>query len=274
MEVINPYALYIKCDAAMDYDPNNTGGIGFEIIFPESVNLENIREFHGKYHGANIERLELEAVLSGMEYVIKLFQKDAEILSAINTIIFVTDRHKLSDQERTNFFKIQNWKKNKWCSHEGKPIKNSDLLNKLDKTRQKLAATARSRVFIEYHPRKQNKVADKLAKAGKQLLTTDDSISIKGLKVGKRKFDGPEINYSSLTEKQELKIHIFLKAPVNKQWEINAEIVEGVNIGKKLKIYTDDKLATKLQRRHEYNIRIKKIFVQHIQIFRTLKKKA
>ena len=70
---INPYALYVCCDGAMDYDSKNTGGVGFEIIFPDSVGLESIKHSLGKYEGANIERLELEAILQGMKEVVKLF---------------------------------------------------------------------------------------------------------------------------------------------------------------------------------------------------------
>jgi ribonuclease HI len=268
---MNPYELYIKCDGSMNYDSKNTGGIGFEVIFPDSVGLENIKESQGRYEGANIERLELEALISGIEYIINFYVKNSKILSNINTIIFVTDRFRLNDKEGTSPFKIQEWRKNKWCNHEGKEIKNHDLLDKLDKKRKKLSEIARSKVLIEYKPRKQNKVADKLAKAGKQFSISDDSIAIKGLKVGKRKFDGPEINYNFLKDKEEIHIHVFLKTPLNKQWEISSEICETTNFGKKVKIYSDDKLAAKLQRRHEYKVKIKKVFSHHVQIFRTIK---
>ena len=268
---MNPYALYIKCDGSMNYDSKNTGGIGFEIIFPESVELENIREKHGRYEGANIERIELEALISGIEFTLNIYDKYIDKLSSINTIIFVTDRFALNDKDRTSPFKIQEWRKNKWRNHEGKEIKNYDLLDKLDKKRKKLSQVARSKVFIEYKPRKQNKVADKLAKSGKQYSISDNSIEIKGLKVGKRKFDGNEVLYKTLKEKEEIHIHIFLKTPLIKQWEISAEICESINIGKKLKIYSDDKLAAKLQRRHEYIVKIKKVFSHHIEIFCTIR---
>ena len=271
IQSINPYALYVKCDGSMDYDSKNTGGTGFEIIFPDSVGMENIREKYGRYEGANIERLELEALISGMEYIIKLYETQSENLSSINTIIFVTDRFRLNDKEGTSPYQIQEWRRNKWCNHVGKAIKNSDLLDKLDKKRKKLSVVSRSRIFIEYKPRKQNKIADKLAKAGKQISTVDNSIAIKGLKVGVRKFDGAEIKYDRLKEKEEIQIHIYLKTPVNKQWEISAEICEGNYVGNKIKIYTDDKLAKKLQRSHEYKVRIKKIYSYHLEIFRLVK---
>lgn len=267
---MNPYALYVKCDGAMNYDSRNTGGVGFEIIFPDFIDMKSIQESHGSYEGANIERLELEALIIGIEYLINLYAKVGEKLSAINTIIFVTDRFRLNDNEGTNPFRIQEWRKNKWCNHEGKAIKNHDLLDKLDKKRKKLSTIAKSKILIEYQRRKQNKVADKLAKAGKKLATKEDRIAVKGLKVGRRKFDGPIVKYSKLNEKDEIHIHIFLKTPVNKQWEISTEVCEGIYFGQKLIIYTDDKLAPKLQRRHEYIVRIKKAFTHHVEIYRTI----
>ncbi|MBU2492648.1 MAG: hypothetical protein KJ571_08500 [Bacteroidetes bacterium] len=268
---MNPYALYIKCDGSMNYDSKNSGGIGFEVIFPESVGMENIREFYGRYERANIEGIEIEALTSGIEFVIDLYKKEGDKLSNINTIIFVTDRYNLNDAERTNPYRIQEWRKNKWCNHEGKEIKNYDMLDKLDKKRRKLSEVARSKIFIEYKPRKQNKVADKLAKAGRRLSIPDESIAIKGLKVGKRKYDGSEIDYKLLKENEEILIHIFLKSPLKQQWEISSEICEGMNLGKKIRIYLDNKLASKLKRRHEYLVRIKKIYTHHVEIFRTIK---
>ena len=134
----NPHAIYVYCDGAMDYDSKSSGGIGYEIIFPETVDLENIHESIGRYEGANIERLEYEGIIQGMEATLKLIQSHKEKLRNVNQIIFVTDRYALHDGERTNPYKIKQWRSNKWHNHEGKPIKNSDLLDKLDKTRKKI----------------------------------------------------------------------------------------------------------------------------------------
>lgn len=38
----NPYAIYINCDGAMDYDSKNTGGVGYVITFPDFIELETI----------------------------------------------------------------------------------------------------------------------------------------------------------------------------------------------------------------------------------------
>ena len=199
---INPYALYIHCDAAMDYGPKSPGGVGIEIEFPESVPLEPIKLEIGKYVGANIARLELEAIIKGMEEVFKLFEQQNNQLQNLNTIIVTTDRFDLNDQELTSPFRIRDWRKNDWHNFEGKAIKNSDLLAKLDKTRKKLADKTYCSVRIEFLPSKFNKSADKLSKISKRKALSIDTIALKGLKQGRRKFDGDEINYSLLKIKR------------------------------------------------------------------------
>jgi len=271
MATFNPYALYAYCDGAMNYDSKNTGGVGYEIVFPDFVELENIQEFRGRYEGGTIERLELEGLIQGLDAVEKLYKKESEKLRNISAVILISDRFRLNDQEGTNAYKIKEWRKNKWCNYEGKPIKNHDLLDKLDKKRKKLSDITFSKVSIEFRPRKQNKVADKLAKKGKKQPIVNDTIAIKGLKVGKRKFDGAEINYKTLKAKDEIHIHVFRKTPVNDQWEVSVEICKGETTGRILKIYSDNELSAKLKRRNEYIIRLKEVFNHHVTICRTLK---
>lgn len=109
---------------------------------------------------------------------------------------------------------------------------------------------------IEYRRRKHNKVADKLAKSGKKEGIVTGRLSRKGEKIGKRKFDGTEIKYSKLREKEELHIHVYRKHPVQDEWEIWVEICNNENHGRKLKIYADDLLAAQLKRRNKFIIRI------------------
>lgn len=272
MNIRNPYALYINCDGAMDYDKTSTGGIGFVVTFPESVGLEEISESIGFYSGGNIERIEYEALIQGMLFVLELFGKYKEQLRNINQIIFISDRYALNDHERTNPYKIKAWRQNKWKNHEGKPIKNHELLDKLDKTRKKLSEQTHCRVNIEYRPRKQNKAADKLAKAGKLKGLKIDTLAKRGEKIGKRMFEGGEIKYSKLKASDIIQIHIFRKDPVQEQWEIWCELIKGENLGEKLKIYSDNQLAAKLKRRNSFEVRIKGVFAHHISIYRTIKK--
>lgn len=268
----NPHAVYVFCDGAMDYNSENSGGIGFYIKFPDSVHLEDIPISIGRYTGGNIERLELEALIQAMKEVISVFRANKSLLRNIKQIIFITDRFGLCDSEKTSKYRINDWRSNKWRNFEGKPIKNHKLLDELDKTRKKLADQSFSRVNIEFRPRKKNKIADKLAKSGKKEGTATDKLSKKGEKIGMRKYEGNEIVYTKLHEKEKLQIHVFRKDPVQNEWEVWVEICVGSNLGSKLKIYTDNKLAAKLQRRNEYIVRIKSVFNHHIHIYRTIKK--
>lgn len=272
MFVRNPHAVYINCDGAMDYDKHNAGGVGFIFSFPDHVELQEISISKGIYIGSNIERLEYEAIIQAMVHAIELFESHADKLKNVQQIILVTDRFALNDNERTNVFKIQTWRKNKWKNHEGKPIKNHDLLDKLDKTRKRLSQNTKTRVNIIFRPRKQNKQADKLAKKGKIEGLKNESLAKKGEKIGKRLFEGSEIKYVKLKPKDELLIHVFRKDPVQELWEVWVEIFEGNNMGEKLKIYADNELARKLQRRNYYSVKLKEVFRFHTTIFRTIKK--
>ena len=268
---INPYAIYVYCDGAMQYDSKSTGGVGFEIVFPESVELENIQKSFGRYEGANIERLELEGILQGMNGVLDVFQQEREKFRNVQTIIFITDRLSLADSNKTNPYRIRDWRKNKWRNHEGKAIKNSDLLDRIDKARKKINERTHSRVIIKYERRKFNKTADKLAKQGKTQAIAKSNIALKGIKIGRRKFDNIDIDYNLLKEKNEYHIRVYNKEPVRDQWEISAEICSGNFIGRKLKIYVAPETEMKLHRHHEYEIRIKNVFTHHICIYKTIK---
>ena len=228
----NPYALYVFCDGSMDYNARNTGGVGLEIVFPDSIDLENIKKSFGRYEGANIERLELEAILQGMNEVIELFDNNQDILANIKAIIVITDRFGLNDDDKTSQYRIREWRKNGWHNFEGKAIKNSDLLDKIDKTRKKLIDKTFCSLEINYGRRKFNKTADKLAKEGKKQPTLERNIALNGIKIGKRKFDDIGVDYRNLVKKQEYIVHVYKKEPVLDQWEISVEICEGKLFGK------------------------------------------
>ncbi len=267
----NPYAVYVNCDGAMDYSKGNPGGIGFVINFPETVELEPMYISIGTYIQGNIERLEIEALIQAMKETNRVFKLHSKILKNVNTIIFITDRHGLNDGEKTSPFRIREWRKNGWKNHEGKPIKNHKLLDELDKERNKLITSARARVSIEWRRRKENKRADKLAKAAKAGGLPNFKLQKSIEKIGRRKFSGPEINYKTFEPKDEVHVNIFRKEPVQDQWEIWSEVCAGKNMGGKFKIYADDNLAEKLKRGNEYIVRIKKVYQRHVVIFRTLK---
>lgn len=270
MPLINPYAIYLHCDGSMDYDSKNSGGVGFTIDFPEGINLDRVEKILGKYEGANIERLELNAIFQGMKELLHIYKNNQSKLKNINTVIVVTDRFTLNDSIRTNPYKIKQYRKNGWKNHESKAIKNDDLLEQIDKTRRKIIEQMRCFVKIEYQPRKNNRNADKLAKLGKTKSTVNGDIRKFGNKIGKRKYDGAEVNYRILKEKEVLSIYIFRKELVGDQWEINADICSNNGLGNKIKIYTNIETEKQLHRGHIYNVKIKRIYTYHITIYKTI----
>lgn len=267
----DPDTLYIHCDAAMDYDSQNSGGVGFTIIFPDFMGLKNVEKFIGRYVGANIERLELEAILRGMNELLKLYKIYPDKFKNLRNIIVTTDRSGLDDEYKTSVYKIQGWKRNRWYNYEGKAIKNSDLLNDVDKTRRKIMSRTHCFPRIKYQPEKYNKVADKLSRAGKRKSKKRSDIALWGMKIGKRIYNGGEVNYRILTAKDKYHIRVFRKEPVRNQWEINVEICKGRLLGQKMKIYTDTAMQKKMHRWHHYFIIIKEVFNHHVTIYKNIK---
>lgn len=200
----NPYAIYVRCDGAMDpKESDSPGGIGYWIEFPESSGLEVIEEYEGVFTKTSIHRLEMFAIIKAMEGVIHAVEQHPTLLKG-RPVKIITDRFSLKGELLTNPYAIKDWRSNRWKNFEGKPIKDKDLLDKLDKTRKKLSDLVNGRVEIEWRSRKENKAADKLAKKGREKGgVKNDSLSKKGEKIGRRKFNGPELKYRVLKPKDE-----------------------------------------------------------------------
>jgi ribonuclease HI len=263
---INPYAIYVFCDASMDYDSKNTGGIGLVIDFPECVSLDSIIQPIGRYERANIERLELEAIIQGMKLLLEVFQRERERLTSVGQIIFITDRYKLCDSERTNAYKLKAWRANDWKSFENVSIKNTDLLDEVDKLRIKVNGNTHCNIRILYARNKYNRRADKAAGIGKHGGLIKRDIEVKGIKIGKRKYTGSDVDYRRITLGQIINVHIYKKEPVAESWEIFAEICEGELAESKLSIVAESSLESILHRHHKYIICVKEILQHHIRI--------
>lgn len=267
-------AIYIHCDGSMMPDSKSSGGIGYVIKFPDELELVDISDYVGIYEDANIERLEIEGLIKGMQGLIDWFNSNTIDLSSVSRIVLITDRFDLQDDNRTSPFKIKEWRRNGGKNFEGKEILNWDLLNKLDKTRTKLGKLTWKSVRIEYRRRKYNKEADKLSKKARKEGIPNREIAIEGHKIGRRKYDGQEINYKFFFPKESIRIHVFRKRPIKEQWEISAEICSAKRKGESLKIITDHLLQEKLQRGNIFDVRIKGVYSFHIEIYRTIKKLA
>ncbi|OQB64479.1 MAG: ribonuclease H [Bacteroidetes bacterium ADurb.Bin145] len=265
-------AIYIHCDGSMMPNTKSSGGIGYIIKFPDEFELEDISDIEGTFEDANIERLEILALIKGMQGFIDWISKSHFNLTTVSKIVLITDRFDLQDNERTNPYKISEWRKHAGKNFEGKEILNWDLLNELDKTRNKLRKLTWKTVRIEYIRRKFNKEADKLSKKAREIGIPNKMIAIIGHKIGRRKFDGQEVDYRKINPHETINIHVFRKRPIKEQWEVNAEILSGDSIGRRIKIITDYTLQEKLNRGNLFIVKIKAVYTYHVEIFRTIKK--
>lgn len=265
-KIFNPYAIHVRCDGAMNYGRKNIGGAGFQIDFPDHIKIESQSCSVGRFEGDNIETLELRAINEGMNELLKIGKKFPQEFIKVQTIIFVTDRISIADNDKTNAYAISGWRKNNWHSHDGRPIKNDKLLDQIDKKRKKIMDSFRCRVEIKYTRRKYNKSADNLAKAAKENPILHKSANGRTKKIGQRLFSGPEINYSLLKREEELFIYVFLKDSVGDLWEIWADIYDGQHKEKKIKFYLSSKDEMSIHRKHYYKIMLRNVYKYHVEI--------
>lgn len=257
-------AILVFTDGAMDRDSNQTGGTGFVIRFPHFVGLSDVRE-SSRRDCQGIQRLEMIAILEALEWLNKWLKKNEELVQNVSGVIINTDRHSLT--ELLNPWKISAWRRQGWKNHEGKPIKDSDLLDTIDKGRTKLSRTIRGKIEIKYVRRKHNKEADKLSKLGKTGLAKSRIILAgKESKVSQRLFDGEEIKYSVLSVGDSLDVRVYMKDPVQKEFEVMGEISDGEHFSKKIRIYVSFLEELELHRHHYYRFAVKEVYKHHIRV--------
>jgi ribonuclease HI len=255
----NPYAIHIRCDGSMDYDSKQTGGYGFVIEFPDFVDHPPVEKFT-KADGQGIHRLEMMAVLAGMNELLRFRATNGNLLRDVSGVTVHSDRLSISDDEMNNPYRIQEYRKRKWKTHEGNPVKHSDLLDAIDKTRKKLSAVFSGRIEIRYTREKKNKVADKLSRVGKR-DGLESKTARRGMrpKVGKRKLTGAEIKYNLMSVGDILDVHIYYKNPVQDKYELHAEIMDGRYTGRTLRIFLTVSQEMNLHRWHFYRMEITEV---------------
>lgn len=257
------YSIHIRTDGAMNYDSRSSGGTGFVIEFPDSVNLEPLRESFRR-DGQGIHRLEMIAIIEGMEELLRFSKNHKNELRQASGVTIHTDRYSLINL--TNPWNIEAWRKNAWNNYEGKPIKDKDLLDQIDKLRKKISGLY-GRTEIVYERRKRNKEADKLSKKGKEgNVKSRKLVEEKHVKLAPRKFDGPEVTYKELRSGETIDVRVYWKDQVSEEIEIGAEICDGVNLGKTIKIYVHSDKESEFHRHHYYRVTLRNVFRHHVRI--------
>lgn len=260
----NDNAIEVYTDGAMDRDTRQTGGTGFVVRFPDHIGIQDIEESFRR-DNQGIHRLEMIAILEAMVTLNRWLKANGTYANDISSIIFHTDRHSLT--ELLNPWKVAGWRKLGWKTHEGKPIKDKDLLDDIDKHRKKLSGRIRGRVDVVYLRRKYNKKADKLSKKGKTGFEKNRLIvNPKVSKIAKRLFDGDEVAYSALSVGDRLDVRVYRKDPVQKEFEVVGEISDGEHFGKTIRIYVSFIDELELHRHHYYRVTAKEVRKHHIRI--------
>ena len=262
----NPHAIQIHCDGAMDYDPQQTGGGGYEITFPDSIDAEPIQYFY-RSDGRGIHRLEMISIIHAMEGLLEYAKANPDIVRQASGVEIYTDRHSVTDGELINPYKIQGWRKNKWKNYEGKDIKDADLLDKIDKTRLKLAKAVGGQVSVDFKRRKENKVADKLSKVGKKSRNYNKKeYRAKNRRVIRRLYDGEEVIYSDVKAGDIAEMRVYAWELLKKEFEVCFEACSGEHEGKIIKTTVSPELKASLHRGHVYLIEIDDVFNHHVSI--------
>lgn len=203
------------------------------------------------------------SIIEAMEALLSFDKKNPGILRMAAGVEIFTDRYSVTtlvDPRR-----LRDWRRNGWKTYEDKPVKDKDLLDKIDKTRTKLAAVVRGSVSIGYKRERKNKVADKLSKEGKKIATGGRKTMEKKLRrVARRIFGGNEIQYPRLKEDGVFEAHVYAWERVGDRYEVCFEVSSGEYVGKIVKAYISEGQKAKVHRGHYYTVRIDKVFTHHI----------
>jgi ribonuclease HI len=256
----------------MSYDKHQTGGNGFHIEFPESIDKEPIsRSIRNDHQG--IHRLEMISILEAIEELLSIDKKEPGILRKAGSVEIFTDRHSVTDETLLSPYKVKTWRSNKWKSYEGADIKNSDLVNSVDKARMKLTKAVGGRVSISYKKEKSNKTADKLSKIGKTVSNRGRKmIDKKRRNVIKRLFDGPEVKYADISFEMRITARVYAWELISDDVEIFFEIVSRECRGMIIRARVSQDQKLDLHRSHIYHLKIAEVLRHHITI-RSFKEK-
>jgi ribonuclease HI len=250
----------------MNYDRNQTGGNGFVIEFPDTIEIDPIqRSLRNDRQG--IHRLEMISIIEAMEELLVLAKREPEMLRRAAAVEIYTDRIRVTDDYLANPYAIRDWRKNGWKNHEGKATKDSDLLDKIDKTRLKLSKAVGGSVSISYKREKNNKVADKLSKAGKTTANRGRKIFVaKQRRVTRRIYDGQEVGYGQIGGGTIFEARVYAWELVRKQVEVCFEACSGKFEGCIVKAMIEEAEKSGLHRGHIYLIEVDAVFKHHIRI--------
>lgn len=148
----------IYTDGSARGNPNGPGGYGTILSYVDAKGVEHIREYAQGYQKTTNNRMELMAVIAGLEALTKPCQ--VELYSDSKYVVDAFNKHW-----------IESWQKKNWMTSQNTPVKNPDLWKRLLKAKAPHQVTF---IWVKGHDgHPQNERCDQLATSaadGNELL--------------------------------------------------------------------------------------------------------
>ena len=112
----------IYTDGSARGNPNGPGGYGTILSYVDAKGAEHIREYAQGYQKTTNNRMELMAVIAGLEALTKPCQ--VELYSDSKYVVDAFNKHW-----------IESWQKKNWITSQKTPVKNPDLWKRLLKAK-------------------------------------------------------------------------------------------------------------------------------------------
>src|SRR6266850_7193315 len=159
--MLDPRAIHIQTDSSCYKNPGGDSGCAAIVHFPEDLGLPDEQIVDFGCGESSINGMELMACVKALKWVC-----DNAPWDNVTRILIVTDSQYVTD----NVLRAQNWKRMGWRNAHGEWKFNSDLWDKLLKTRVKVARLGLRVDFVWQKGKKTElgKKADKAAKAAAQ----------------------------------------------------------------------------------------------------------
>ena len=158
MEGILMMKVTIYTDGAARGNPDGPGGYGTVIHFVDTAGKLHVREYSAGYKKTTNNRMELMAVIIGLEALTKPCE-----------VTLVSDSKYVTDAFNQHW--VDGWLRNNWRNSQKQPVKNVDLWKRLLAAKQKHEVTF---VWVKGHAgHPENERCDQLATSaadGKDLL--------------------------------------------------------------------------------------------------------
>ena len=265
--MFDPHAIKIHVDGSCTDNPGGKGGYAVRVDWGCDIDRETEVADSGGYFETSIGRMELEGCIRAHEWALA----NLDDLRG-RRVLVLTD----SSYVYGSYSWAIGWAQNDYCSSDGRPIKNEDMVRELMTLRRKLCRALR--VEMKLIPRRSDegaKEVDRTAKAAREMPSLVDRGFPKG-KIGRPKNDVKKAArlypaagqvtifrpYNSLTVRRGLELF-----KVQEFDEARKDFFE------KFEVYVDSALGNELHRQRAFRVRLNDLprFPQIVEVLEELK---